>query len=72
MDTKIEAAKAILLKEYSRKLDVIDKLVARWNRHHMESGDFVRGLCDGWAQAIALLLGTEFAAVKKSLQDGKL
>lgn len=61
-----------LLDERSRRLNVVNDLAARWHRHSMESGDFARGLCDGWAQAIALLLDTEFAAVKKSLQDGQL
>jgi len=50
----------------------IEELAARWHRHEHEGGDFKAGMRAGWAQAIALLLGTEYRDVRDALRRGDL
>jgi hypothetical protein len=56
-----------------RTVDTIAELAARWHRHDTAGDDhFGAGLRAGWAQAIGLLSGVEYADVVRQLQAGEL
>jgi hypothetical protein len=53
-------------------LKAVEELAARWHRTAENHSSFNRGRCEGYAQAIALFLGTELAAVKVALAEERL
>jgi hypothetical protein len=56
-----------------RTLTAVETLSGRWHHAASRADDtFVAGMRYGWAQAIALCLGTSVGEVTQALRDGDL
>lgn len=55
-------------------LKTVTELACRWHRNFPRSqkDPFVAGMCNGWVQAISLLLGADSQSVLRALELGKL